>query len=59
MFFAAGLVTSFAPITKEDIRALELGVRLVHLLELIVGHVGLREQHVHVPGHAPSDQITA
>ena len=49
---AAGLVTSLAPITSDDVGARELAVDVVHLLELVVGDVGLGEQDVHVAGHA-------
>ena len=35
----------------------ELGVDLVHLLEMVVGHVGLGQQHVHVPGHAAGHRV--
>ena len=35
----------------------ELGVGVVHLLELVVGHVGLGQQDVHVPGHPPGDGV--
>ena len=42
---------------KRDVGAGELGVDLVHLLELRVGHVGLGEQHVHVAGHPAGDGV--
>ena len=37
----------------------ELRVDLVHLLELLVRHVRLGEQHVHVPGHPAGDRVDA
>ena len=37
---------------ERDVGAVELAVDVVHLLELVVGHVGLGEQHVHVARHA-------
>jgi hypothetical protein len=33
---------------------LEVGVDVVHLDELLVGHVGLGQEHVHVPGMRPA-----
>ena len=57
MFFAAGLVTSLAPITSETSVRWNSRVDVVHLLELVVGHVGLGQQHVHVPRHAPRDRV--
>ena len=42
---------------ERDVGARELGVGLVHLLELVVGDVGLGQQHVHVAGHAPGDRV--
>ena len=42
---------------ERHIGPLELGVDLLHLLELRVGHVGLRQQHVHVTGHAPGHRM--
>ena len=35
----------------------ERGVDLVHFLELVVRHVGLGQQHVHVPRHAAGDGV--
>ena len=42
---------------EGHVGALELGVDLVHLLELRVGHVRLRQQHVHVARHAPGHRM--
>ena len=42
---------------ERDVGALELGVGVVHLLELVVRHVGLGQQHVHVSRHAPGDRM--
>ena len=42
---------------EGHVAARELGVDLLHLLELRVGHVGLRQQHVHVAGHAPGHRM--
>ena len=56
---AAGFVTSLAPMTSETSVRRELGVDLLHLLELVVGDVGLGEQHVHVAGHPPRDGMDA
>ena len=36
---------------------IELGVDLVHLLELRIGHVGLGEEDVHVPRHPAGDRV--
>ena len=43
--------------TSETSVRRELAVDLVHLLELVVGHVGLGQQHVHVARHAPGDRV--
>ena len=48
-------MTSFAPITSATSVCGELRVDLVHLLELVVRHVRLGEQHVHVARHAAGD----
>jgi hypothetical protein len=42
---------------ERDVGARELAVDVVHLLELVVGDVGLGQQHVHVAGHAPRDRV--
>src|SRR4051794_1165509 len=42
---------------QDDVGVLELAVDVVHLLELLVGHLGLSEQHVHVTGHPPRDGV--
>ena len=34
-----------------------LGIDVVHLDQLVVGDVGLGEQHVHVAGHAAGDRM--
>ena len=41
----------------RNIRAREIAVDGVHLLELRVGDVGLGEEHVHVPGHASGHRM--
>ncbi len=45
------------PDHERDVGARELEVRLIHVLELLVGDVGLGQQHVHVAGHAPRDRM--
>ena len=57
VFFAAGLTVSFAPTTRATSAVGHLEVRLVHLLELVVGHVGLGQQHVHMAGHAARHRV--
>ena len=42
---------------EGDVAAVELGVDLVHLLELGVGHVGLGQQDVHVARHPAGDRV--
>ena len=42
---------------QSDIRGLELPVDLVQVEELGVGHVGLGEEHVHMPGHSPRHRV--
>ena len=42
---------------QRHVRPLELGVDVVHLLELRVRDVRLREQDVHVPGHPAGDGV--
>ena len=42
---------------EGDVGGRHLGVGLVHLLELVVGHVGLGQEHVHVPGHAAGHRV--
>ncbi len=54
---AAGFVTSLAPMTSATSVRGELRVDVVHLLELVVRHVGLGEQHVHVARHAAGDRV--
>ena len=41
---------------ERDVGLLELGVDLVHLVELVVRDVRLGEQHVHVAGHPAGDR---
>ena len=41
----------------RDVGLRHLGVDLVHLLELLVGDVGLGEQDVHVAGHPARDRV--
>ena len=40
---------------ETDVHLGEGGIDRVHLLELLVGHVGFGEQDVHVPGHSAGD----
>ena len=42
---------------ERDVGLRELGVDLVHLLELVVRDVRLGEQDVHVAGHAAGDRV--
>ena len=42
---------------ERDVGGLELRVRLVHLLQLLVGNVGLGEKDVHVTRHAAGDRM--
>ncbi len=42
---------------ERHVGAAELRVDVVHLLELVVRHVGLGEQDVHVAGHAAGDRV--
>src|SRR5258705_12748549 len=42
---------------QRHVGAAEFAVDLVHLLELLVWHVGLGEQHVHVARHASRDGV--
>ena len=48
---------SLAPMTIATSRLREVLVDLVHLEHDVVGHLGLGEQHVHVPGHAAGDRV--
>ena len=41
--------------TRATSAPVELGVDLLHLLELGIGHVRLGEEDVHVPGHPAGD----
>ena len=54
---ASGLTTSLAPTISATSVVLNSSVDLVQVEELGVGHVGFREQHVHVPGHAPRHRM--
>ena len=54
---APGLTMSLAPITSTTSVVGEVVVDLVHLEDDVVGHVGLGEQHVHVPGQAAGDRV--
>ena len=42
---------------KGDVGLGELGVDVLELEHLVVGHVGLGQQHVHVAGHAAGDRM--
>jgi hypothetical protein len=54
---AAGLVTSLAPMTKAT--SVVANSRLISSSsnDLVVGHVGFGQQHVHVAGHAARDRV--
>ena len=43
--------------TIGDVGLGELGVDVLELEHLVVGHVGLGQQHVHVAGHAAGDRM--
>src|SRR5690606_21405829 len=40
-----------------DVDGLHTGVDVSRLHQLLVRHVGLSQQHVHVPGHAPCHRV--
>ena len=42
---------------ERDVGLFERGVDLVHLVQLVVGHVRLRQEHVHVARHAPGHRV--
>ncbi len=42
---------------QRDIRVLELRVDFILVVNQVVGHAGLRQQHIHVAGHAPGDRV--
>ena len=42
---------------QHHVGALELGIDLLEIEELLVRHVGLGEQHVHVAGHPTGDRV--
>ena len=42
---------------EGDVGGGELGVDVLELEHLVVGHVGLGQQHVHVAGHAAGDRV--
>ena len=42
---------------EDHVGLLELAVDVVHLPELLVGHLRLGEQHVHVAGHPAGDRV--
>ena len=44
---------------EHDVGVGEVVVDLVHLEHDVVGHLGLGEQHVHVPGQAAGDRVDA
>ena len=44
---------------EHDVGVGEVVVDLVHLQHDVVGHLGLGEQHVHVPGQAAGDRVDA
>ena len=43
--------------TIGDVGLRELGVDVLELEHLVVGHVGFGQQHVHVAGHAAGDRM--
>ena len=51
---AAGLVTSLAPMTKATSAWANCAVDVLELEHLVVRHVRLGQQHVHVPGMRPA-----
>jgi hypothetical protein len=57
--WAAGLTMSLAPITSTTSVCREVLVDLVHFQDDVVGHLGLGQQHVHVPGHPPRHRVDA
>ncbi len=42
---------------ENDIRIREFVVDVVHVIELIVGHIGFGQEHVHMPRHAASHRV--
>ena len=56
-FLAGGLVTSLAPITTATSVRGSSGLISSISLQLLVGHVGLGQQHVHVARHAPGHRV--
>ena len=40
-----------------DVGLRELGVDVLELEHLVIGHVGFGQQHVHVAGHAAGDRV--
>ena len=53
-FFGGRVGDVVRPDHDRDVGLRHLGVDVVHLPELLVGDVGLGEQHVHVTGHGPA-----
>ncbi len=45
------------PDDQRDVGLGHLGIDLVHLDQLVVGNLGLGQQHVHVPGHAAGHRV--
>ncbi len=56
---AAGLTTLAGADNDGHVGSRKLRIDLVHLHQLVVGHVGLGQQHVHVARHAPGDGVDA
>ncbi|SVM39198.1 Uncharacterised protein [Klebsiella pneumoniae] len=45
------------PDHQRDVGIHEVGVDVFHVVDDVVGHTGLGEQHVHMPGHAARDRM--
>ena len=56
---AAGFTVSLAPMTSTTDGVGEVVVDLVHLEDDVVRHLGLGEQHVHVPGQPAGHRVDA
>ena len=42
---------------KSDVRACKLGVDLVLVINNVVRHAGLRQQHIHMARHSSRDRV--
>src|ERR1700730_8652634 len=54
---AAGLGKLLAADNEGDIGRCEIADDLLQFKDLVIGNVGLGEQHVHVARHAPGDRM--